>query len=104
MGTIVLTESVFCKTVLNSVHLRPAVVEGIIGLHAGEPLNAIKPAQCVHLPTMSDHLVPPAPSFQRLNLDPFIQSAVVLPHLVLCVFPSCNNMNWSENVLDFLIK
>lgn len=104
MRTIVLTEIIFSNAVLNSVHLRPAVVEGIIGFHAGEPLKAVKPAQCVHLPTVSGHLVSPAPSFQRLNLDPFIQGAVVLPHLVLCVFPSCNNAKWSKNVSDFLMK
>lgn len=88
---------------LNSVHLCPAVVEGIVGLHAGQPLNAVKAAQGVHLPAVSGHLVSPAPGFQRLHLDPFIQGAVVLPHLVLGVFPSCNNTSWSENS-DFLIK
>lgn len=94
----------FPNTVLNSVHLRPCVVEGIIGLHAGQPLNAVKPAQGVHLPAVSGHLVSPAPGFQRLHLDPFIQGAVVLPHLLLCVFPSCNNTSWSKNVSDFLTK
>lgn len=92
----------FSNAVLNSVHLRPAVVEGIIGLHAGEPLNTVKAAQCVHLPTVSGHLVSPAPSFQRLNLDPFIQGAVVLPHLVLRVFPSCSKTNLSKKNLRFL--
>lgn len=86
------------------MHLRPAVVEGIIGLYAGEPLNTVKAAQCVHLPTVSGHLVSPAPSIQRLNLDPFVQGAVVLPYLVLSVFPSCNNTNGSENVSGFHLK
>lgn len=95
---------IFSNAVLNSIYLRPAVVEGVIGLHAGEPLNTIKAAQCVHLPTVSCHLVSPAPSIQRLNLDPFVQGAVVLPYLVLSVFTSCNDTNWSKNVSDFHLK
>lgn len=95
---------IFSNAVLNSIYLRPAVVEGVIGLHAGEPLNTIKAAQCVHLPTVSGHLVSPAPSIQRLNLDPFVQGAVVLPYLVLSVFTSCNDTNWSKNVSDFHLK
>lgn len=85
MATVV-TEIIFILTLLISVHLCPAVVEGIVGLHAGEPLNTIKSTQCVHFPIVSGHFVSPAPTFQSFNLDPFIQGTVILPDFVLCVF------------------
>lgn len=97
-------ETMFILTLLISAHLCPAVVEGVVGLHTGEPLNAIKSAQCIHLPIVSGHLVSPAPSFQSLNLDPFIQGTVILPNFVLCVFTSWNNRIKRENVSAFTIR
>lgn len=70
------------------VNLCPAVVKGIVGLHTGESLNPIEASQRIHLPPVNCHLVSPAPSGQGLHLDPPVQGAIVLPHLMLRLFTS----------------
>lgn len=79
------------------VYLWPAIVKGIVGLYTGESLNSIKSTQCVHLPPMYRHLVPPAASRQGLNLDPLVQGAIIFPNIMLCLFTSCNNRSIIEN-------
>lgn len=79
------------------VYLRPAVVEGVVGLDISEPLNSIKPAECVNLPLVSRHLVSPARGFQTLHLYPLVKGTVIFPHIMRCLFTPCINENSREN-------
>lgn len=72
-------------------HLHPAIVKRIIGLHTSESLNSIKSTQCVHFPTMNCHFVSPAPSWQRLDLYPLVQGAIIFPNVMLRLFTSYRN-------------
>lgn len=73
------------------MYLAPAIVKGVVALDAGQSLDAVESPQCVHFPPMDGHLVSPATGRHRLNLDPLVQSAVVLPHVMLRLFTSCGS-------------
>lgn len=71
------------------MYLAPAIVKGVVALHTRQSLDAVEPSQRIHFPPVDGHLVPPAAGGQRLNLDPLVQSAVILPHVMLRLFASC---------------
>lgn len=86
------------------VYLTPAIVKGVIALHARQPLDAVEAAQRVHLPPVDGHLVPPAAGCQRLDLDPLVQSAVVLPHVMLRLFTSCGRQGEESGELTHHLR
>lgn len=64
-------------------------MEGVIGLHIVDPLQAIEPSDHIHLAAQHHHLMPPATNVQILNLNPFVDGRVIFPDIVLCFFATC---------------